>query len=309
MKLLSEIRTPQRQAQGGVSGLQEDLHGVAIRMPAGTREIRTVRATELRASKEGDKQYLSGYAATFNTMSSPLGYFRERILPGAFDRALKEKQDVRHLINHDVNRVLGRTAAGTTELSADSKGLKFRTLMPDTTYARDLAVSVERGDVNECSFGFMVNHQDRDNPGATWSQIPDPDDPSQLVALRDLSDVDLEDVSTVTYPAYPKTSAGIEHSLWPDGVPAEVRSHIKRSGGGAGAGTCGCSCQNCLNGNCADCSNEDCDDENCRDCGMRSIPLAIEKRAEGKTVSDDSETKSLEAWRERAAMRLRLGQH
>ena len=48
---------------------------------------------------------------------------RERIMPGAFDRCLRQRQDVRGLFNHDPNCLLGRTAAGTMNLSVDKRGL------------------------------------------------------------------------------------------------------------------------------------------------------------------------------------------
>jgi HK97 family phage prohead protease len=187
------------------------------------REFRSLKARELRAEKTEDgKQYLSGYAATFNTLSEELCYFRERIMPGAFSRALQEKQDVRHLKNHDPNLVLGRTKSGTLELSEDAKGLKFRTLMPDTSYARDLIESVSRGDIDECSFGFQAVR-------TVWIDEPDPDDDKQQRCIRELHDVDLFDISTVTYPAYPNTSSTVERSLrtmFPDGVPGEVQEHV-----------------------------------------------------------------------------------
>ena len=253
------------------------------------REIRTLRVSELRSDKADDgKQYLSGYAANYNQMSEDLGWgLRERIMPGCFSRAIREKQDVRHLINHDPNRVLGRTAAGTTELSEDKKGLKFRTLLPDTSYARDLAASVERGDVNECSFGFMVNNSDPDNPGAIWREVPDPEDNSKLITVRELHDVNLMDVSTVTYPAYPKTNTALERSLFPDGIPAEIRSHMQRFNDN---GECECACPECQDGECDECSNEDCDDENCR-CAMRSLRAKKDKpktkRVDGEDLTSD----------------------
>jgi phage head maturation protease len=114
-------------------------------------------------------------------------------------------------------------------LSTDVKGLRFRTLLPETSYARDLAVSVGRGDVTECSFGFSVNRDDPGAPGDVWKEIPDPEDDSRLITVRELCDLDLYDVSTVTYPAYPTTSAGVERSLWPEGIPAEVRAHAPGS--------------------------------------------------------------------------------
>lgn len=243
------------------------------------REFRSLEARELRAEKADDgKLYLSGYAAVYNTLAD-LGWLQERIAPGAFTRALTEEQDVRHLINHDPNLVLGRTKSGTTVLSEDAKGLKFRTVLPDTQYAKDLYESVSRGDIDECSFGFVAVR-------TVWIEEPDPDDEKCQRSIRELHDVDLFDVSTVTYPAYPGTSSAADRSLFPDGVPAEVRSHMKRDDDAA----CGCQCISCLDGDCDECLNEDCDDPNCRCQDMRSQLLREKKKQKTKRVDSEDLT-------------------
>ena len=58
-----------------------------------TRVEYRVMKTELRAAKD-DKPQIEGYAAVFNA-ETDLGYVRESIAPGAFTRAIAEKQDVR----------------------------------------------------------------------------------------------------------------------------------------------------------------------------------------------------------------------
>jgi HK97 family phage prohead protease len=154
------------------------------------RELRIVANSELRTANDGK---LTGYAAVFNSLSEDLGGFRERILPGAFSRTIKTA-DVRALINHDPSRVLGRTTTGSLTLAEDSKGLKFTCSLPATTYASDLIESVRRGDISQCSFGFQAR-EDRWVPGQ-----------KQGNSIRELIDVDLFDVSAVTYPAYTDTS-------------------------------------------------------------------------------------------------------
>lgn len=148
--------------------------------------IRDIRATD------GENPQISGYAAVFNELSEDLGGFYERIERGAFARTL-ESADVRALWNHDSNYPLGRTRAGTLALSEDEIGLAFKIDPPNTSYARDLLVSMHRGDIDQMSFGF-VTIRDR------WEQIG-----GQVI--RTLLEVELFDVSPVTYPAYPTTSA------------------------------------------------------------------------------------------------------
>jgi len=147
---------------------------------------------ELRVGGDGDARHIEGYAAVFNSWSVDLGGFTEKIERGAFDAVLATNPDVRALFNHDPNHVLGRTAAGTLQLYADKRGLRFKLDIPDTTAGRDLAVSVERGDINQASFAFRVAEG-----GDSWSKN---------YAQRTITDIsDLRDISPVTYPAYEKT--------------------------------------------------------------------------------------------------------
>lgn len=146
--------------------------------------------TTVRA--KADSPQIEGYAAVFN-VSADLGFLTERIAPGAFSRAIAEKQDVRCLFNHDPNNVLGRTKSGTLALSEDNTGLSYVCDMPDTQIGRDVHTMITRGDVDQCSFGFIV----------TKEQVSYNDDGT---CVRQIQDCDLFDVSPVTYPAYESTS-------------------------------------------------------------------------------------------------------
>ncbi len=146
--------------------------------------------TEIKAKQ--DAPQIEGYAAVFNT-TADLGYLREFIAPGAFKRAIAEKQDVRALFNHDPSNVLGRTKSGTLTLNEDNTGLHFVCDLPDTQIGRDVRTMIMRGDVDQCSFGFMVNKE-----SVTYE-----DDGT---CTREIQECDLFDVSPVTYPAYESTS-------------------------------------------------------------------------------------------------------
>lgn len=143
---------------------------------------------ELRIISE--KGTIEGHAAMFNCLSGNLGGFREKIRPGAFSKTIKEA-DVRALWNHNDGFVLGRNKAGTLELSEDEKGLAVKIYPPDTTWANDLRESIKRGDVNQMSFGFRCI---KDN----WTE-------DEFGPIRELIEVQLFDVSPVTFPAYPQT--------------------------------------------------------------------------------------------------------
>ncbi len=160
------------------------------------REERTLSMSELRVKRDdGEPPKIVGYAAVFNSLSDNLGFFREKIKKGAFKNALKTS-DVRALFNHDSNFVLGRQSAGTLELRERTKGLYMEATPPDTQWANDLLVSIERGDVKEQSFAFSVK-QDK------WESAEKEGDPE----IRTIIEVkEIFDVSPVTFPAYPDTT-------------------------------------------------------------------------------------------------------
>lgn len=203
---------------------------------------------ELRAASDGKS--ITGYAARYNSLSSPLpagktgGTFRERIAPGAFRSAVNSGQDVTMLVQHDNNKLLGRTASGTLKLKEDDKGLQFRCAMPETQLGRDTHEMIKRGDLNACSFGFMLGDRSDDS----WDEEdiedeedfePDDDEDKKQKrsrsrkttrqAVRTIHNVrHLYDVSVVTRAAYPKgtcVQAGIELA-YPE-IPVEVRSAIE----------------------------------------------------------------------------------
>lgn len=190
------------------------------------KEIRTVAFTdiEVRQATEEEPPVIRGYAALYD-VETDLGEFREVIRPGAFKAAI-ERDDVRALFNHDASYVLGRSTARTLFLDEDNKGLPVTIVPPDTTWARDLITSMQRGDVNQMSFAFSVDAQ-------TWNNE------SRDKPLRELRDVTLYDVSVVTYPAYPETSAqaraearALQQDTSTDGADqAGSESDNKRAGG------------------------------------------------------------------------------
>ena len=159
-----------------------------------TRRI-TFNQFELRAAASGNGMSFSGYAAVFNSDSEPLPFI-ERIMPGAFAKSLKSRNNIRMYMNHDSSMLLGTTKAKTVRLMEDSKGLFVDADLPDTTVGRDLSVLMQRGDVDSMSFGFTVPQG-----GDRFS-----DDGSR----RELKQIRLYEVSVVTgFPAYTATSAQV----------------------------------------------------------------------------------------------------
>lgn len=164
---------------------------------AKTKETRTFDITKLntRDATEEQPSMITGYAAVFNSKTSIGGWFDEIIAPGAFARALSENGDIRALFNHNWDNVLGRTKSGTLRLEEDAKGLKFEVELPNTSTGRDLAESMSRGDINQCSFGFWVTEEE-------WDYNVEP-------ALRTVKEVELYEISVVSIPAYDDTEASL----------------------------------------------------------------------------------------------------
>ena len=164
-----------------------------------TKEVRYLTADSLEVRVDDDRPVIEGHAAVFDEEAVIGDYFREVIKPGAFTRAIKEKQDVRALWNHDANHVLGRTKAGTLHLSEDKRGLKIAIDPPDTQFANDLLTSIKRGDIDQMSFAFRAVEE-------KWIEK------KGEMSLRELHDLDLYDISPVTYPAYAATDVGLRSS-------------------------------------------------------------------------------------------------
>jgi HK97 family phage prohead protease len=153
--------------------------------------------TEFEVRSEGSSFNFYGYALKWDARSQNLGGFRELVAQGSTSESIG-RDDIRALFNHDPNLILGRNRSGTLRLAEDSTGLHYEVDMPDTTYARDLATAMERGDVSQSSFGFKTA------PGGdSWAEDADG------FPLRTLNSISLFDVSPVTYPAYTDSTSGV----------------------------------------------------------------------------------------------------
>lgn len=158
-------------------------------------DVRQVDGTQLKQ--------IIGYAAVYYRAGDPSTEFHmfgdlvERIMPGAFDGMVAE-DDVRALVNHDRNRLLGRTTAGTLRLYADDVGLRYEIDVPDTQAGRDAVVSVQRRDMTGSSFAFVTKGGKRGK--VLWREEGDTD-------IREIHNLEGFDVGPVTYPAYQGTSS------------------------------------------------------------------------------------------------------
>jgi uncharacterized protein len=176
---------------------------------------------EVRAVADpGRPRQIVGHAAVFNTYAQLKG-FRERILPGAFTRAIEQKDDTVCLWNHDESKVLGRTTSGTLRLAQDSRGLQYVCDLPDTIEGQSFHEAIRRGDVTGSSFSFTIAPEDE-----SWDEAQDEESRSYYVRRSIKSVTHLYDCSPVLRPAYGDATDVIARSSVAV-VPVELRSRVE----------------------------------------------------------------------------------
>lgn len=157
------------------------------------RRTMVCRPTQYRAAEENGELYIEGYFAVFNSVYELWPGATESIAPGAFAGALGG--DVRALTNHDTTLVLGRTKAGTLELREDGHGLWGRIrINREDSDAMNLYHRVQRGDVDQCSFGFDIGKEEttvNDDGSVHWTIL-------EIGVLYE--------VTVATFPAYEETA-------------------------------------------------------------------------------------------------------
>lgn len=156
------------------------------------RQVRCV-AQQFQTREASDDLFIEGYFSVFNSEYPLWEGASEIVKPGAFTNSVSG--DVRALINHDSSLVLGRTKSGTLSLRQDERGLwgSIRINRADVD-AMNLYARVQRGDVDQCSFGFEIKREtfvDLGGGKCRW----------------EIEEVDpLYEVSVCTFPAYTETS-------------------------------------------------------------------------------------------------------
>jgi HK97 family phage prohead protease len=168
---------------------------------------------EVRAAADDTSPIgFKGRALTYGSrtaIGNPLTWgFYEELLVGAARDACAE-DDIAFVINHNPSLLLARCTAGegTMRLADTAAGVDVDADMAPVSYTRDLAVSLDRGDIRGMSFAFIVLEQ-------RWSTVEvdivvDGEACKVSCDLRELIKIGLRDVSVVTYPAYDDTSAGL----------------------------------------------------------------------------------------------------
>ena len=174
-------------------------------------EVEHRRLADVELRMDGDVPVLEGYALVYEYRydiggGPEDGGFTEVIARGAAAKSAGEA-DVRLLVNHDgVPLARSRGGEGTLQLKSDDVGLKVRAeLDPANPTVQELRSAMNRGDLDQMSFAFKVP---RGEGRQEWNSD---------YSLRTIREVQLFDVSVVTYPANPATVA----KLRSDEAPVE----------------------------------------------------------------------------------------
>jgi HK97 family phage prohead protease len=165
---------------------------------------------EVRAVADGTK--VVGYAAIFDSPSEPMP-FTEFVRRGAFTKTLNDGADVRLLIDHE-GVPLARTKSGTLALIEDERGLRVEAdLDPMNPDAARIISAMRRGDLSQMSFAFRTIKD-------AWNSDR---------SVRELREVQLFDVSIVTFPAYEETVAELRAKSEVDSIPSASRARLLAS--------------------------------------------------------------------------------
>lgn len=177
-------------------------------------EKRTVNL-DIRSSNLEERK-IEGYAAVFGENYTLLRdkwgeKFYERIMSGAFKDTIKDRaDDIFMLINHDWNKVVGRSNSNLV-LEEDEKGLRFELTVPNTTDGNDLLENVRNGLIKGCSFGFNIKDE-----VTRWDE--------KWNFYRDITKVELFEVTATPIPAYADTEIAARSDLsLKDIKPSEIR--------------------------------------------------------------------------------------
>lgn len=195
-------------------------------------QVREYKADfQARAEENGDK-VIEGYFAVFNSNYDMGWGMSESIAPGAFTNTLAD--DIRALVNHNTDLVLGRTTVRTLELRQDERGLWGRIVVnPDDTDAMNLYARVQRGDVSQCSIGFDIVSEEtdyREDGTIHWT----------------ITEIKLYEVSCCTFPAYAETAISArkhdlgeikrkKHEAWKQRASAKLKGEMSNGTEGTDA--------------------------------------------------------------------------
>ncbi len=175
-------------------------------------ELRTFAVPDLRylPAADGNPTRIQARALIYDAVSEDMGGWREVFSEGSVEL----DPDLRMLYDHNTSNVIGRLSAGTLDAMDDGSGIVATGYPPDTGWARDLLVSMERGDINQMSFRFLALEDD-----IVW--VPSETADGGGYVLRTVTRAKVSEISVVAIPAYPQTVALARAS-----VSGELRKRV-----------------------------------------------------------------------------------
>lgn len=168
------------------------------------------------AEGEAPSRTITGYAILFGVPSEPLwqdeeSEAREVIAPGAINKELLDRCDIKFTMFHDRQLILARSnrGKGTLSYGVDEKGVYFEFEAPKTADGDKALEGVRRGDISGCSFAFSTRYWDRDFVERK-SEITDN---FKYVTYTVKVVTGIYDFTLAADPAYPETSVEAQRDL------------------------------------------------------------------------------------------------
>lgn len=118
--------------------------------------------------------------------------FIERIMPNVFSEAIRKNPNIKFLAEHDKERLLASTKAGSLKLEETPEGLVMEARIAPTKYGEDVHTLIKTGEMSEMSLGMYVLKDQ-------WEKVGN-------VAQRTITDLFLTEVSVVADGAYSQSA-------------------------------------------------------------------------------------------------------
>lgn len=150
----------------------------AERKTKGRRSVFPMQRLKLEEPKDDGRRRIEGYAAVFGNRDA----YGDIIMPGAFERSLREKPDVKVLWQHDTRTPIGKQESGYE----DDFGLAVVGVLTNTDHVTGTVVPLLKDEViTGLSIGYDVEVEEYNSELEAWF----------------LKDITLWEWSPVTFPA------------------------------------------------------------------------------------------------------------
>ena len=173
----------------------------------------TVRASGVNRKERFRDYSMSWQVREFQNLQAELAetlqgtvdeFFNERI--AALEDAL-ESRNTHLLVGHNYGHAIADMKTGTLDVKHTRDAVKLEAQLPAEgkrpSWVQDAVLAVEGGQLRGISPGFRVGTRGKER------LIPEPGNPG--VMIREIEDAAVFEYSLVSRPAYPNTSAAVDH--------------------------------------------------------------------------------------------------